>query len=202
MSVISRRVGLLGGTFDPPHLGHLVVAAEARMQFDLDEVRLLVAGDPWMKTVTAPARDRIRMVSLATADDDWLTVDDRETRRDGPTYTADTLDELTAQHPDVAWYFLAGADAIARLSDWHRADDLVSMATFVAVSRPGHEPDPATDADRRLTARVEHLRVPDIEVSSTMVRERVAAGRSVRFLVPRGVQHHIEATGLYRRGHG
>src|SRR5680860_591488 len=115
---MSRRVGLLGGTFDPPHLGHLVVAECARVELGLDEVRLLVAGDPWMKQATLPPEARVAMARAAVADDPHLSVDDREARRHGPTYTADTLAELRAEEPDTELWFVLGEDAAAGLARW------------------------------------------------------------------------------------
>lgn len=188
-----RRVGLLGGTFDPPHLGHLVVAEEARVALDLDEVRLLVAGDPWMKSEAGHADERVEMTRLAVADHPDLTVDDRETRRSGPTYTADTLTELRAEEPDTTWVFLLGADALAKVPQWHRAADALSMARFVAVTRPGYE----LDLSDPLVADVERLDTPLIDISSTDLRARFAEGRAVRYLLPRSVERYIRDGGLY-----
>lgn len=194
----SRRVGLLGGTFDPPHLGHLVVAEEARVELQLAEVRFVVAGDPWMKQEVSPARHRVEMTRLAVADDPHLTVDEREVRRPGITYTADTLDELAAEEPATAWFFLAGDDALRALPEWDRAEDAVARATFVAVSRPGHQ----LDVDHPLLASVQRLEVPPIDISSTELRRRVRAGRAVRYQLPVSVHRYIVEHGLYRSGHG
>jgi nicotinate-nucleotide adenylyltransferase len=190
---VARRVGLLGGTFDPPHVGHLVVAEVARVSLQLDQVRLLVAGRPWMKAEVTSARHRVAMAELAVADDDALVVDDRETRRDAPTYTADTLAELHAEEPDTGWWFLLGADAAAQLPAWHRAADALRLATFVAVTRPGYRLEGSHD----LLADVVRLEVPDIGVSSTELRRRVAAGEAVRYLVPPRVERYIRERGLY-----
>jgi nicotinate-nucleotide adenylyltransferase len=190
---VARRVGLLGGTFDPPHVGHLVVAEVARVSLGLDEVRLLVAGRPWMKDTVTPARHRVAMAELAVADDDALVVDDRETRRDGPTYTADTLAELHAEEPGTAWWFLLGADAAAQLPAWHRAPDALRLATFVAVTRPGYR----LEASHGLLSDVVRLEVPLVDVSSTELRRRVAAGEAVSHLVPPRVERYIREQGLY-----
>ncbi len=189
-----RRVGLLGGTFDPPHLAHLVVAETARVELGLDEVRLLVAGDPWMKDGHSAAGHRVAMTGLAVADDDHLVVDDRETRRAGPTFTADTLEALRAEDPDVAWSFILGADAVAKLPRWRRAADAVALATFVAVTRPGHP----LDLDGPLLAGVVRLDVPQIDISSTELRRRVREGGALRYLVPAPVLAYIDEHGLYR----
>lgn len=190
---MSRRVGLLGGTFDPPHLGHLVVAECARVELALDEVRLLVAGDPYQKSTTSPPQDRVAMVHAAVADDHHLAVDDRELARTGPTYTADTLAELAAEEPDTDFYFVLGEDAAAGLHSWHRVEEAFARATFVVVTRPGDQaPDDAT-----LPAAIVHLQIPQLEVSSTELRARFAAGRATRYLVPPQVDRYVRDRGLY-----
>jgi nicotinate-nucleotide adenylyltransferase len=189
-----RRIGLLGGTFDPPHVGHLVVAECARVELALAEVRLLVAGDPWMKrTVSRPA-DRVDLVRAAVAGQPGLSVDAREVDRRGPTFTADTLVELRAEEPDVEWVFLLGTDAAARLDEWGRIDEALDLARFVVVTRPGHPLDGAATTARRL----EQLEVPRLEVSSTDLRRRYGAGRATRFQVPPAVDDLVRERGLYR----
>lgn len=192
--MMTRRVGLLGGTFDPPHLGHLVVAECARVELDLDEVRLLVAGEPWMKgSAPTPGPVRAAMVTAATSADDNLVVDDREVYRDGPTYTADTLAELHDEEPDTDWWFVLGEDAASGLSRWSRIDDALELATFVAVTRPGVNAPVA----RWLRARLVHLQIPQLEVSSTQLRERFAGGLATRYLVPDAVDSYVRANQLY-----
>jgi nicotinate-nucleotide adenylyltransferase len=186
-------IGLLGGTFDPPHLGHLVMTEMVRDALGLDEVRLLVAGDPWMKAGESPALHRIAMARLAAATLDGVVVDDRETRRDGPTYTVDTLLELTAGAPDTRWYFLLGRDAAAGLPSWHRVEEAMAMATFVLVDREA-----AGDVPPEFKQRLLEVDTPRIGISSTDVRARVAAGRSIRTLVPDPVRAYIHDHGLYR----
>lgn len=189
-----RRLGLLGGTFDPPHLGHLVVAECARVELPLDEVRLLVAGEPWMKAAApTSAGDRLRLTAAAVAGDPHLLVDTREVHRSGPTYTADTLAELTAEEPDAELFFLLGEDAAAGLPRWHRVEEAFELATFVIVTRPGHPAPPAA----ALPDRVIHLEVPQLEVSSTELRHRYAAGLGTRYLVPDAVEAAILELGLY-----
>ena len=187
------RIGLLGGTFDPPHLGHLVAAETARDVLGLDEVRLLVAGQPWMKDgAESHAHHRIAMAWAAVADDPHLTVDDREARRDGPTYTADTLAELHASEPDVDWTFLLGTDAAASMPQWQRIDEAVALADWAVVSRPGVGMPTHEHADR-----LTQVAMPLIGVSSTDLRARVAAGRSIRYLVPDPVRSYVAAHRLY-----
>jgi nicotinate-nucleotide adenylyltransferase len=187
-----RRIGLLGGTFDPPHLAHLVVAEQVRDALDLDEVRLLVTGDPWMKHGESHAEHRVPMARLAVEGVDGLAVDDRETRRAGATYTADTLRELTAEFPDVDWFFVVGQDAANHLPQWRGIDEAMHLATFVVVPRPDVTPEVHGLTDRLVT-----VDAPLIGVSSTTIRERVAHGRSIRFLVPEPVIRYIAEHGLY-----
>lgn len=191
--MMSRRVGLLGGTFDPPHLGHLVVAECARVELGLDEVRFLVAGDPWMKDHITPAPVRVRLAEAAVADDPHLRVDDRETRRDGPTFTADTLEELVEEEPDTHWFFLIGADAASAFDRWQRVEAAFALATFVVVPRPGHD----VEVPAAFAARVEHLAVPLVEVSSSDLRDRYRSGHATRYLVPDAVDAAVRAGGLY-----
>lgn len=191
-----RCVGLLGGTFDPPHLGHLVVAECARVELALDEVRLLVAGDPWMKSTPSPAEVRLAMARAAVAGDPHLSVDDCEVQRGGQTYTADTLAQLHAREPGTDWWFVLGEDAAAGLASWRRVQEAFALARFVVVTRPGVA---APDA-RVLPDEVVHLEVPQLEVSSTELRERFASGRATRYLVPDEVDDYVRAHGLYGAG--
>ncbi len=187
---MARRIGLLGGTFDPPHHGHLVVAESARVDLGLDEVRLLVAADPWMKSADADAHDRAELADLAVADSDGLCVDVRELQRTGPTYTIDTLEQLRDEEPSTSWFFLVGADAVATFGNWHRAAELTGLAVFVVVDRPGTT---ATDVPSAFM----HLEVPRVDISSSQMRERYRSGRATRHLVPPKVDDRIRAKGLY-----
>lgn len=168
------------------------------MALDLDEVRLLVAGDPWMKTTMTPGKVRVQLARAAVGDDPYLRVDDREVRRDGPTFTADTLEELSVEEPGTAWWFILGVDAANSLPRWQRVDAALELATFVVVSRPGYDADLVAD----VAARVVPLEVPLIGVSSSDVRARVARGGSIRYLVPAGVVRSIDELALYVRTHG
>jgi nicotinate-nucleotide adenylyltransferase len=195
---MSRRVGLLGGTFDPPHLGHLVVAECARVDLELDEVRLLVAGDPWMKNGVTPAEQRVRLVEAAVSGDEHLRLDDREVSRTGPTFTADTLEELVAEEPDTRWWFLIGVDAANEIDRWERIDAAFALATFVVVPRPGHAPKLAEP----YASQVEHLEVPWLDVASRELRERYRDHRATRYLVPDAVDSLVRSLGLYGGDHG
>lgn len=191
---MTQRLGLLGGTFDPPHVGHLVVAECARVELGLDQTRLLVAGDPWMKDTTSPAAVRLELCELAVEGSEGLVVDGRETRRDGPTYTIETLHELAAEHPGVELVFLVGTDAAQTMPDWHRAADLATVARFVVVTRPGVDHAPHGVIDR--------LEVPAIDVSSSDLRDRYRDRRGTRHLVPLAVDARIRALGLYGADRG
>ena len=188
-----RRIGLLGGTFDPPHVGHLVVAECARVELGLDQVRLLVAGDPWMKSTESSAEDRVALVRAAVREEAGISVDDREVRRGGPTYTADTLAELTAEEPDVVWCFLLGVDAAVDLPRWERGAEALALATFVVVTRPGHGLEDATAEVRALP----QLAVPELDISSTELRQRYREGGPTRFQVPPQVDDLVRDLGLY-----
>jgi nicotinate-nucleotide adenylyltransferase len=192
---MARRVGLLGGTFDPPHLGHLVVAECARVELGLDELRFLVAGDPWMKSSSAvsPAADRVAMVRAAVEGAPGFTVDTREVGRTGPTYTADTLRELHREEPDTSWWFVLGEDAAWTLPEWDRIEEAFALATFVVVTRPNH----ATPRPDQLPGRVVHLEIPQLEVSSTQLRARFAGVHATRYLVPDAVDRYVREHGLY-----
>jgi len=188
-----RRIGLVGGSFDPPHLGHLVVAECARVELDLDEVRLLVAGEPWMKPAVSAAADRVALVEAAVADAAGLVCDTREVGRPGPTFTADTLAEIRAEEPDADLFFVLGEDAAAALPAWERIEEAFALATFVVVTRPGSE---APD-ESALPGPVVHLEIPQLRVSSTDLRERFARGGATRWLVPPAVDDEIRRRGLY-----
>ncbi len=188
-----RRVGLLGGTFDPPHVGHLAAADEARTLLGLDEVRLMVAGQPWMKGEVTDAEHRVAMTELAVADDPYLSVDARETLRLRPTYTWETLEQLRREEPDVAWTFLLGADAARQLDQWNRVEHALDLAEFVVVSRSGSEAPPLRVKGRALRA----LEIPPMGVSSTEIRRRVAGHISMTYLVPLSVRRYMADHDLY-----
>ena len=193
---MTRRVGVMGGTFDPIHHGHLVAASEVQAWFDLDEVVFVPTGDPWQKSdrmVTA-AEHRYLMTVIATASNPRFTVSRVDVDRSGVTYTVDTLRDLKTARPDAELFFITGADAIAQILTWKDADELFSMAQFVAVTRPGH----ALSVDGLPGDRVHVLEVPALAISSTDVRARERAGQPVWYLVPDGVVQYIAKHRLYR----
>lgn len=189
------KLGLMGGTFDPIHHGHLVAAEEARVSLGLDRVMFIPAGRPWQKErrdVTG-ADHRFEMTTLATADNASFEVTRIELDREGPTYTIETLRTLHGQEPDSELYFITGADAISQILTWKDPDDALALATFVAVTRPGHDL-----GDLRILAdNVVILEIPALAISSTDIRARVAEGRSIRYLVPEVVRRYIDEHRLY-----
>ncbi len=193
-----HRLGIMGGTFDPIHHGHLVAASEVASVFGLDEVVFVPTGQPWQKdhVEVSPAEQRYLMTVIATASNPGFTVSRVDVDRPGLTYTIDTLRDLRASHPDSDLYFITGADALAQILSWKDADELFELARFVGVTRPGHELSGAGLPE----GRVSLLEVPAMAISSTACRERVRAGRPVWYLVPDGVVQFIGKYGLYRTG--
>lgn len=203
---MGRRLGVMGGTFDPIHHGHLVAAEEARWTFRLDEVIFIPAGSPWMKghRELADGEHRYRMTDLATRDEASFSVSRMELDREGPTHTVETLRHLRDERPDVEeWFFITGADAIAELAQWKEPREAIEMATFIGASRPGYDLEAALAAvgaelgvaDAR---RIRTLDVPALAISSSDIRERVHDGRPFRYQVPEAVHAYIEDEELYR----
>lgn len=188
------RVGVMGGTFDPIHHGHLVAASEVAQWFDLDEVVFVPTGEPWQKSEVSPSEHRYLMTVIATASNPRFTVSRVDIDRSGPTYTIDTLRDLKAQRPDAELYFITGADAIAQILSWRDHDELWDLAHFVAVSRPGH----VLSTDGLPSEDVSQLEIPALAISSTDCRDRVGQGHPVWYLVPDGVVQYIAKHHLYR----
>ncbi len=194
-----RRVGIMGGTFDPIHHGHLVAASEVADRFALDEVVFVPTGQPWQKAgrPVSAAEDRYLMTVVATAANPHFTVSRVDIDRDGPTYTIDTLRELHTSQPDDELYFITGADALAQILTWRDVHELFELAHFVGVTRPGHPMSP--DILEGLPEdRITLMEIPALAISSTDCRERVHAGEPVWYLVPDGVVQYIGKHGLYR----
>ena len=195
-----RRVGVMGGTFDPIHHGHLVAASEVAHRFNLDEVVFVPTGQPWQKdgsSVSAP-EDRYVMTVLATAHDPRFRVSRVDIDRGGPTYTVDTLRDLHREMERTGspaeLYFITGADALANIATWRDSDEVVSLAHFVGVTRPGHVlRDPGLPE-----GSVTLVEVPALAISSTDCRTRVSAGEPIRYMVPDAVLEYIDKRSLYR----
>ena len=180
------RIGILGGTFDPVHVGHLVGAVNARFSLGLDRVLLVVANEPWQKVgvrPVTPARDRLALVEAAVAGHEGIEASSLEIDRGGISYTVDTVHELQARHPGAELFVLVGADVVAGLDTWERVDEVRSAVTLVAMSRPGTAP---VDLGAHPLSgwRVVTIEIPALEISSTDLRERAATGRPLDFLVP------------------
>jgi nicotinate-nucleotide adenylyltransferase len=188
------RIGLFGGTFDPPHVGHLITAVNVRHALRLDIVLLEVANVPWQKEgqrVVSPAEDRFALVAAAVAGVEGLCASRLEIDRGGPSFTADTLAELDKRYPSPDLYTILGWDAAAGVPSWERYEEVVERSELVVVDRPGaHEPLP----DGISWIRVE---VPHVEVSSTDLRARAADGRPLDYLIPEAVLDEIRARGMY-----
>lgn len=210
-----KPIGIFGGTFDPVHFGHLRTAFEMLQALRLEEVRFLPCGDPPHRGTTfADAQLRLRMVQAAIHDQDGLLADDRELRRSGPSYTIDTLESLRSEFPEHSLGLIIGMDAFLGLPKWHRWDEILDLAHIIVAHRPGWKaPDIGLLGDlisENGTHRVDDLHqatrgrihihaVTQLEISSTEIRELVAAGRDPRFLMPDAVKHVIEESGVYLR---
>jgi nicotinate-nucleotide adenylyltransferase len=200
---MAKRIGIMGGTFDPVHLGHLVTAEEAVDQFKLDQVIFVPTGEPWMKEhrdggVTA-GEDRYLMTVIATAGNPRFTVSRKEIDRGGPTYTVDTLTEFREElGPDIDLFFITGADAMLEIFHWKDPEDVLTLAHFIAATRPGYDLAHFEEEAPSSHPNVSVMDIPALSISSSDIRERVAAGRPVRYLVPVGVQEYIQKGGLYR----
>lgn len=188
------RLGIMGGTFDPIHLGHLVAAEAVAEHFKLNSVMFMPAGDPWQKTTYASAQDRLSMTKLAIAGHLNFQVSTIDIDRPGPTYTVDTLQELRNLEPSAELFFITGADSLSGIASWHQVEKLWPLATFVGVSRPGH----ALKAPIYAGARIELLEIPALAVSSTEIRAKVNSGESIDDLVPEAVSQYIKDQNLYR----
>jgi nicotinate-nucleotide adenylyltransferase len=190
-----RRVGVMGGTFDPIHHGHLVAASEVQSVFGLDEVVFVPTGRPWQKdgrSISDPEH-RYLMTVIATAANPVFTVSRVDIDRPGATYTVDTLRDLQAVYPDADLFFITGADALQSILTWKDNQEVFERAHFVGVTRPGHELETAGLPADRVTL----IEVPAMSISSTDCRTRVAAGEPVWYLVPDGVVQYINKYALY-----
>jgi nicotinate-nucleotide adenylyltransferase len=197
MAQRQTRLGVMGGTFDPIHHGHLVAGSEVASLFELDEVVFVPTGTPWQKAESevTPAEDRYLMTVIATASNPRFTVSRTDLDRSGPTYTIDTLRDLRGlRGPDVEMYFITGADALSNILSWRDVDELFELAHFVGCTRPGHRlADPGLP-----DGRVSLVEVPALAISSTNCRDRVRRGEPIWYLVPDGIVQYINKRGLYQ----
>ena len=193
------KVGVLGGTFDPVHIGHLLIAEAAADELALDQVLFIPAGEPWRKAhraITA-AEHRLAMLRMAVDGNERFAISDIELRREGPTYTADTLAALAGERLDDEFWFIIGADALADLPNWHEPERIVAHAIIAVCPRDAQEVNATAINLPGLAGRMVMFPAPRIDVSSTDIRERVASGRSMRYLAPAAVDAYIREHGLY-----
>jgi nicotinate-nucleotide adenylyltransferase len=194
----TARIGVMGGTFDPIHHGHLVAASEVGHFFSLDEVIFVPTGQPWQKEgrKVSASEDRYLMTVIATASNPRFSVSRVDIDRPGPTYTIDTLRDLRLQRgPDAEFFFITGADALAQMMTWQDADELFKLAHFVGCTRPGHRLSGAGLPDDWVSL----IEIPALAISSTNCRQRVEAGEPIWYLVPDGIVQYISKRALYRK---
>jgi nicotinate-nucleotide adenylyltransferase len=191
---MAKRVGILGGTFNPPHLGHLIIANEVLYQLDLDEVRFMPAGSPPHKEIKGDTsgEQRKEMVREAIKDHPKFLLEPIELEKDGPSYTYETVKLLVEREPDTEFHFIIGGDMIAYLPKWHKIEELSQLIQFVGVKRPGYE------TESRYNVKM--VEVPQIEISSTLIRDRIASGGTVTYLIPERVSDYIREEKLYGKG--
>jgi nicotinate-nucleotide adenylyltransferase len=198
------KIGVLGGTFDPIHRGHLAVASEARRRVHLDKVIFMPAGHPYFKDAAAisAAEDRLNMIKLALRNRPYCKISRLELERSGPSYSVETIDTLKSQaDPDDEFFFIMGWDSLMDLYRWFEADRLIQLCRIVAVPRPGYPSPNLTNLEKKLagiSGRAVILDKPFIDISATAIRERVRNGLSIEALVPTAVARYIAEKGLYR----
>lgn len=203
MAEQARKIGLMGGSFDPIHMGHLVMAESVRMEYDLTKVLFIPTGTSPHKhgMPVTPAIDRYIMTMMATYSNPYFFVSPIERDRPGPSFTIDTVRALVAEYgPGAEFYFLTGTDAVLELHTWNNIDELLDLCHFVAASRPGKVRSIAEEIERlgpKAKERIHRLTTPELEISSTDIRKRVLLGKSIRYFVPENVEHYIHKEGLY-----
>lgn len=188
----SKKVGLLGGTFNPPHIGHLIIAEQVRDQLGLEKIHFLPSYTPPHRNgkTTIDYKYRLIMLEKTIQNDEAFDIDLTEINRKGKSFTYDTIKELKEKNPDTEYYFIIGADMVEDLPNWHKIDELVTLVQFVAVNRPGYR--------LQTTYPVIVLDIPDIDISSSLIRQKVTDGTSIKYLVTSDVNAYIENEGLYK----
>lgn len=185
-----RRIGILGGTFDPPHLGHLIIAEEVRISLGLEEIWFMPSNEPPHKAkATTDAKNRLKMLELAIASNPTFKINSIELSRQGKSYTIDTMKLLIEKYSNTKFYFIIGADMVEYMPYWNRIDELVKIVTFVGVKRPGYH---LTSPYSILT-----VDIPMVDISSTMLRERMIKKQSTKYLIPEAVYIYIKEKQLY-----
>lgn len=185
-----KKIGILGGAFDPPHFGHLIIAEEVYEQLGLDQIWFIPSYDPPHKSRSnTDAEDRVHLVEKAIEGNDHFFINNIEIEREGVSYTYETISILKDQYPGTQFYFIIGGDMVEYLPNWHRIDELAEMIQFVGVKRTGYQLE--NDKNVRI------VDVPGIDISSTLIRERLAGQKSARYLAPDNVLKHIKEYKLY-----
>jgi nicotinate-nucleotide adenylyltransferase len=185
------KIGILGGTFNPPHIGHLIIAEEVLEKQNLDEVWFMPNSQPPHKTTETSAHDRVEMVKLAISNHSSFRVCTVELDLEGPSYTAETMKKLCAMYPQHEFYFIIGADSVESLSSWYEIDDLLKLVTFIAVKRPGFVMESPYDNE------ILQVETPMIDVSSTDLRKRIKNNKNYTYLTVEAVRNYIKEHGLY-----
>ena len=200
----AHRVGIMGGTFDPIHFGHLLAAQEALCKLNLDEVIFVPTGNSYQKSYRSvtPAEERYMMTFLATLDNPRFSVSRLEIDREEPSHTVDTLREMRYWYvgQDVEFYFITGIDALMNMNTWAEYETIPELCTIVAANRPGYESERYSfeNLSAKVRSKVIRLEIPLLSISSTEIRQRVAAGENLRYLLPHSVEQYIYKRGLYR----
>ena len=202
-----KKIGILGGTFDPIHLGHLIIAEQARDQYGLDQVLLIPSGHSYFKDNRAqkvlPAQTRLEMTRKAVSDYAPFEVSDIEVLRSGNTYTYETLEELADLYPEAELYFIVGADTVCSMSTWREPARIFAACTILAAMRedqvdPDRFEEGIRDLENRFQARIRTISIPNIGISSTQIRDRAGNGKSIHYLVPNALESYIIENGIYR----
>ena len=198
------KVGIMGGTFDPPHIAHLIIAEVARVSLELDSVIFIPAGDPWMKSphMVTSAEKRVEMVNLAIATNPAFSLSLIEVKRPGPTYTVDTIEQLSGEVGyEVGLFLLLGWDSVADLPAWKAPYRISKMVRIVAFPRPGFDKPDAANLEKTMPGiaqRIAYINEPFLNISATCIRQRVREGKSVRYIVPDAVGQYIVEHNLYK----
>lgn len=188
------RLGVMGGTFDPIHYGHLVAASQAASAFKLDKVLFVPTGEPWQKQTITDAEHRLAMTKLAIAGNSLFEISTVDVRRAGPTFTIDTLRDIHESNPEADVFFITGADSIAQIDSWKDSSQIWPLAHFVGVTRPGH----SLEVPKSAAGEVSLLEIPALAISSTDIRARVESGKPIDYLLPNSVIDYIHANHIYQ----
>lgn len=204
MSERKKKVGIMGGTFDPIHNGHLLIAQAALDECGLDEILFVPSGTPWLKDLSKvlDKKTRVSLTGIAIEDNPGFALSTIEIDREGNSYSYETVEELKKANPEVEYYFILGADSLFKLQDWKNPEKLMADCTLLAAVRDDHDfkqvREKIAELEQNFGAKIALLSTPRVDISSTMIREKVRNGQSVRYLLPDAVREYIEKHGIYR----